>query len=199
MRKGKNKAGAGLGLLMLFLGACSVTAPTRFYVLDSPPRPLPGGPAQPCLVLGMGPVEIPAYLDRPQIVVRISPNEVQPSDFDQWAEPLAQGIARVMAEAISREVCIKRVEYFPWKSSAGVDYQVSLRVKRFEAVPDQRMELMAHWGLYGSDPRRPLLEGELEMTEPVSGKAYEQMVAAQSRLLEKGASRIAEAIRKLGK
>lgn len=187
------------GLLMLVLGACAVTAPTRFYVLDPPPSPRTQDQGRGCVVLGVGPVEIPAYLDRPQIVVRVSPNEIQPSEFEQWGEPLVQGIARVMAEAIAGKVCVKRIEYFPWKSFAGVDYQVVLRVKRFEASPGQKVELVAHWGLYGSDPRKPLMEGELDINEPISSKIYEEMVAAQSRLLQKGAETIADAIIRLGK
>lgn len=184
----------GPGLLALLLGACATTAPSRFYVLSSPPEAGPGVKGQNCIVLGMGPVEIPAYLDRPEIVVRISPNEIKPSDFEQWGEPLAQGIARVLAEAISAELCVKRVEFFPWKSFSGVDYQVSLRVRRFEASPGQKVELSAQWSLYGSDPKKPLREGGLDLTEPMSARSYEEMVAGQSRLLQKGAKQITEAL-----
>lgn len=187
------------GLLMFAFGACAVTAPTRFYVLDSPPKSRSLDQAGECVILGVGPVEIPAYLDRPQIVVRVSPNEIQPSEFEQWGEPLAQGIGRVLAEAISAEVCVKNVEYFPWKSFARVDYQVILRVKRFEASPGQKVELLAHWSLYRSDPKKSLVEGELDIMEPISSKIYGEMVAAQSRLLQKGASRMAEAIKKIAK
>lgn len=199
MRTGLIQPKAAVGLLIFVMGACAVSAPTRFYVLDSASKLRLQDQGAGCVVLGLGPVEIPAYLDRPQIVVRLSPNEIQPSEFDQWGEPLAQGIARLMAEAISGEVCVKRVEYFPWKSFAGVDYQVVLRVKRFEASPGQKVELLAHWSLYGSDPRKALVEGDLDISEPISAKGYDEMVAAQSRLLQKGASRIAQAITKAGK
>lgn len=184
----------GPGLLALLLGACATTAPSRFYVLSSPPEAGPGVKGRNCIVLGMGPVEIPAYLDRPQIVVRISPNEIQPSDFEQWGEPLAQGVARVMAEAIAAEVCVKRVEFFPWKSFSGVDYQVSLRIKHFEASPGERVELSAHWSLYGSDPRKPLREGTINLKEPMPARGYQEMVAGQSRLLQAGAKQITEAL-----
>ncbi len=184
---------------VLTFGACSVTAPTRFYVLDSSLGPSSQHGSKSCLILGLGPVEIPAYLDRPQIVVRLSPNEIQPSEFDQWGEPLAQGIARVVAEEIARHVCVQRVEYFPWKSFAGVDHQVTLRVKRLEASPGQKVEFLAHWVIYGSDPRKPLAEGELDMMEPTTSRLYEDLVAAKSRLLQKAARLIAEAMMKLGK
>ncbi|MEJ5376246.1 MAG: PqiC family protein [bacterium] len=185
--------------LMLTVAACSVTAPTRFYVLDSSPGPGSRHRSNSCIILGVGPVEIPAYLDRPQIVVRLSPNEIQPLEFDQWGEPLAQGIARVVAEEIARHVCVQRVEYFPWKSFAGVDHQVSLRVKRLEASPGQKVEFLAHWVIYGADPKKPLAEGELDMIEPTTSRLYEELVAAKSRLLQKAARLIAEAMMKLGK
>jgi uncharacterized lipoprotein YmbA len=49
---------------------------SAFYVLSVPPEPT----AQDSLpvVLGLGPVTLPGYLDRSQIVIRMSENQVAP-------------------------------------------------------------------------------------------------------------------------
>ena len=46
----------------------------------------------------VGPVSVPAVVDRPQIVVTTGPNQVRLDEFNQWASPLQNNIARVVAE-----------------------------------------------------------------------------------------------------
>jgi len=73
------------------LGGCASTEPSRFYILHS----LSGSEAETQIAaaengvaIGIGPIELPEYLDRPQIVTRLSKNELQLAEFDQWVEPL---------------------------------------------------------------------------------------------------------------
>src|SRR4029077_20509436 len=71
---------AGLGALLL--GACSLLAPrdrSRFYVLTPLAVTDPTSSATPPgrrMALGLGPVNVPSYLDRPEIVTRVNPNEL---------------------------------------------------------------------------------------------------------------------------
>ena len=83
---------------MLLLNGCASTGPTRFYLLS----PIGGDHAGGCpdgrtLSLGVGPIEVPRYLDRPQIMTRTGPNEMALAEFDLWAEPLKEGIPRILA------------------------------------------------------------------------------------------------------
>jgi uncharacterized lipoprotein YmbA len=74
------------------LGGClpKPSAPTKLYILS----PL-AGPAvemhnktdEIFMTIGVGPVHLPEYLDRPEIVTRINPNELKLAEFDIWAEP----------------------------------------------------------------------------------------------------------------
>jgi uncharacterized lipoprotein YmbA len=48
--------------------------------------------------VSVGPVSIPAVVDRPQIVVATGPNQVRLEEFNRWAAPLQNSIARVVAE-----------------------------------------------------------------------------------------------------
>ena len=48
--------------------------------------------------IGVGPVTVPDYLDRPQIATRSSSSSLQFSEFDRWAEPLEKNLMRVLAD-----------------------------------------------------------------------------------------------------
>ena len=46
----------------------------------------------------VGPVAIPAVVDRPEIVVTVGDNEVWLDEFNRWASPLGEAIALATAE-----------------------------------------------------------------------------------------------------
>lgn len=91
-------------MAVAFLGGCSFLRPhddpTRFYVLTVPPAAterFADGEFE-RLRVGLKPVEVPAYLRTKSLVVRTGTNEIHFAEFDRWAEPLDQGISRVMKE-----------------------------------------------------------------------------------------------------
>src|SRR5205823_6032560 len=45
----------------------------------------------------VGPVSVPASVDRPQFVVQVAPNRVEVDEFNRWAAPLDDGVARAVA------------------------------------------------------------------------------------------------------
>ena len=82
-------------LMVVVTSACGASAPARFYTLDSAAS-ADGAPAQ--RVCGMvEPVVIPAADDQPQLVVQVSPNRVEMDEFNRWAAPLSDSIARAVA------------------------------------------------------------------------------------------------------
>jgi len=100
---------AGIGRAVGLVGASVLLAgclspkedPTRFYVLstsdasqvDEAWDDRPG-----MTDVGVGPFIMPGYLDRPQFVRRVGPNEVRPVEAARWAETLGEGFERVLAE-----------------------------------------------------------------------------------------------------
>ena len=79
-----------LVIATLALAACATSPPSRFYTLSGPPAP--AAPAT-TLSIAVGPVAIPAVVDRPEIVVSVGENEVWLDEFNRWASPLAEAIA----------------------------------------------------------------------------------------------------------
>src|SRR5690242_18693638 len=81
--------------LVAAAAAGCASAPSHFYTLDSTAAG-DGAPAASYAVL-VGPVSVPAVVDRPEFTVQIATNRVEVDEFNRWAAPLNENIARVVA------------------------------------------------------------------------------------------------------
>ncbi len=118
---------------LLFCG-CASKAP-YYYVLHSlqgEATDVKTTRAEGDLTIGVGPVKIPGYLDRPEMTTRSTPYSLQFAEFDKWAEPLEKNLARVLAENLSILLSTDRVVVFPWAGSMHVLYQVTVDVEQME-------------------------------------------------------------------
>ncbi len=116
------------------LFACSTTSPTRFYVLSTIADKPAEAPAN--VAVGVGPINLPQYLDRPQIVTRLSSNQLAVGDFDQWGGQLDDNLARTLAGNLSILLQTDRVQLYPWKDDDSLDYAVTVDVINFEQDVD---------------------------------------------------------------
>lgn len=127
------------------LTSCS-NEPTHTYVLtadvDRAGPTTPGG-----IAVEVGPVSLPAYLDRPQIVTRTAPNSVVQADLDQWGGNLNDNIVRVLAINLSNLLMTDRMMLYPAQDAASADFQVVLNIERFEEQPDGSTVLDTFWSL----------------------------------------------------
>ena len=143
--------------LALMLGGCvslGDSPATRFYVLtpltDSATPPDAAGAdakSQPRVSIGVDPVAIPRYLDRPQIVTRLSANELSLAEFDQWAEPLPDSVTHVLAENLTRLLSVQSMDIVPDPRANRSDFQVEVTLSRFECEAGQACVLQARWTL----------------------------------------------------
>ncbi len=175
--------------------ACTLrAAPPKTYLL-SPASPAPAaagagrGP-----VVGVGPVTVPAYLDRPSIVVRAGGDEVRLSSENHWAEPLKDGVARVVAENLALMVPTDAVAVFPWRSPWTVRYRVIVEILRFDGPLGGPVMLNARWRLLDGDGKELVLRA-VTLSEPAADATYGGLVASQSRLLAAVSRDIATEIR----
>ena len=131
------------------LAACSILSPTagpsRFYVLTPVATSGAEAPNAPGPALGIGPVTIPGYLQRPELVTRVAPNEMQPADGDRWAEPLREQFERTLGQNLSTLLGTERVLSFPWWRGVPLDFVVQVDVVRFEREAGQDVHLVARW------------------------------------------------------
>jgi hypothetical protein len=147
--------------------------------------------------IGVGPVELQEYLNRPQIVTRQSPNRLELAEFDRWIEPLKKSLPRILAENLSALLGTERVAVFPWKNSTKIDYQVVVTVIRFDGEPGVNAMLVARWTILERESRATLLSRKSEIAEPVDAEGYEALVSAKSRALATLSREIAAELRTL--
>jgi uncharacterized lipoprotein YmbA len=190
---------AAAWLVVAAAGCLPRTAPSRFYVLAptvtaASPAP-PAGEGRP-VAIGLGPVRLPAYVDRPQIVTRRGPDEVDLAEFDRWAEPLADSVPRTVAMNLGALLPDDRIALFPWAGSRSVQYQVVIEIVRFDGALGESAFLDARWRVLGPD-RKDVREGHFAGSEPAAGPGYAAVVAAMSRALGALSRDIAAALRPL--
>jgi uncharacterized protein len=189
------------------LASCAVSDPTRYYTLDQAgagraesktQASTPGSSAAGAMGIGIGPVIMPAYLDRIQIVTRTGTDQVEISVYRRWAEPLEDGIARLLAEEIGARVPTERVVMFPWRGVVArtIQYQVIVAVMRFDGPQGGDVTLDTRWRILGGDGKE-LMFKRTTVTEPAAGPGYEPMVAAMARALVTLSKEIAAEIQAL--
>lgn len=135
-------------LASLLLTACGSSPPARFFSL-SPSVPVSGPESETTVALGLGPIRMPEYLDRSQIVTRDSGQELKVDEFSRWAEPLSTAFHRIVAADVDNAVDGLVVVAFPWESAvrAVVDYRLLGDVTRFDADRGGRVILDVQWGI----------------------------------------------------
>jgi uncharacterized lipoprotein YmbA len=182
--------------LLLLVAACSQTPPTQFYTLSSMQLPA-SDVGRPNTVVGVGPVTLPEYLDRPQIVTRESGNRVMLADFSVWVEPINGMFMRVLVENLSLLLATDNVISLPQRRPMRLDYQVEVDVTRFDADLSGRALLDARWRVFGRDGERLIGEGRSTIVVPAAEPGtYEAIVAALSKALGQMSAAIASAIEK---
>ncbi|MGB7931517.1 MAG: PqiC family protein [Gammaproteobacteria bacterium] len=182
-----------IAVMLITLTGCATTPPSRFYILSAVSADTAAPPAGPAI--GVGPVEMPRYLDRPQIAVRSGANELLYNETHRWAEELKDNVTDVLAENLARLVPTDRVTVFPWGRMTTIDYQVIAEISRFDTDTSGNVALSANWKIYREQSREVVAQKTTVFTEPVGGDGYTEIVAAQSRALAALSREIAGAIR----
>ncbi len=180
------------GAFAAFAAGCS-TSPARFYTLSATAAP---GAAPSKVSVAVGPVSIPASVDRPQIVVSTSANQVALDDFNRWASPLQDDIARVVAENLVALLGPPRVTRFPQLASGDAEYRVQIEVRNFESVPGKSASLDAVWTVRRTRDAKTDT-GRTSAREKVDDNGFDALAAAHSRAMAALSRDIAEAVRRM--
>jgi uncharacterized protein len=181
-------------ILALFIAAAvagCASAPSRFYTLNSTVAP-DGSVTNSCAIV-IDPVSIPADVDHPQFTVQVAPNRVTLDEFNRWAAPLNENIARVIAENLEVQLGTPRVAAAQI-ASFKPDYRVAISIQKFESVPGKSAQLEALW-VVRKVSGGETYSGRTVADEPVTDNTFDSLAAAHSRALARVSSDIAAVIR----
>ena len=190
-----------VGLLVVLLAGCASSPPSSFYQLSPFQKSdsiTSDASRKQDLIIAIGPVRIPDYLDRPQIVTRTGENELTLSEFHRWAGSLESDVVRVLAENLSELLAGDHFHIVRWtpyqESQLSASYGVEVLMERFEGTRGESVLLKAHWAI-SAHGKNVLLRRESLINEQVQGDSYDAVVAAMSRALERLSQDITGGIR----
>ncbi len=183
---------AGLALVACAcLTACGGAA-QKYYQLNADGAAPTGTTG---LSVGVGPVSLPSYVDRAELVFQSGPNEYQVPADAHWAGGLKENISRVLAEDLGRRLHSGNVLSFPWNPGAKLRYQVAVDVGKFHAISGQGAVLEVSWRVLNSDGSSTIRRGNGAFHEPIVGDGYDAVVTAENNLLAQLADSMAGSLR----
>jgi uncharacterized lipoprotein YmbA len=121
---------AALGCLVI-APACLSKTQVRYYTLAGTPPTAPA-PEDLRYTVHVAPAVVPEALDRPELVLRVSATEVAIDDNHRWVEPLRTGIARAVADRLSRDLAGARVSASQALPAQTSDVEVRIEVRSLE-------------------------------------------------------------------
>jgi uncharacterized lipoprotein YmbA len=177
-------------LLALIAAACA-SEPTAYYTL------LPSGGTHAAAETGYQievlPVDVPAQVDVPQMVVRTGGGEVTPVDSRRWIAPLPAELRSALSWQLTRELGVRDAYGFP-KSATLPTYRVRVRVQRFDSAPGAYARIDALWSARsgGEDSAAPVCNSSATVTV---APGYAALAEGHQHALAQIAADIAASIR----
>ncbi len=176
------------------------SAPTQFYMINPVP-PTMGDQTrmmEPEIVLvSLDPVEIPQYLNRPQIVTHVDGVEYQLDEFNQWLEPLSDTLTRVIAENLAEMLGDLPIDVISMERPVETDFSITVQILRLDGKPGKEMVLIARWTLFDQTENVLSLTERFFGQEKMADDSYESLVSSQNRLIESLSREIADNIRSI--
>lgn len=175
---GYNIGLAGLVLaLSLSTGGCiamSNSPPPRFYALQAIDESYAGEkfniPSS--VIIGIGPVKVPEYQNRPQIVTQDTNNLITFAQFDRWGEPLELALPRLISANLSAILPGATLAISPWNLDIPVKYQVIMDVVRLESRLDKDLSFTVQWSVIDSENKKMVLTERSEFSKPIEPHNY---------------------------
>jgi uncharacterized lipoprotein YmbA len=143
-------------------------------------------------ILAVGPVSLPAYLDRAEILQRTGSHQVTLERFDHWAGTLEEQMPRVLAQDIMTLSPSTLAVPYPVLGGGRPGLQLMVTVLAFEVDAAGELQLQASWNLVNTNNGVSVARRWTRLSESAGDGSVEQIVAAMSRALVKLAQGVVE-------
>jgi len=183
--------------VVVMLGGCATSSPSQFYTLNALKNPEPVRQtvlSAGSVVVAVGPIILPHYLDKFEIITRSGTNELKIHEFHRWAEGLDSSISRAIIENLWSLLPSDQFSVVRWipgmQINAVLTYQVTIEIIRFDILPEDKTVFEADWII--NKKGSPLTMQRSIITEPIKGNNFDEMVAAMSKAVEDFSHEIAD-------
>jgi len=189
---------SGVCFVLLLSGCISVAnSPTpRFYVLSAVNEKQVSKiiNISSDVSIGIGPVKIPEYQDRPQIVTQNKEKMLKFAQFDRWGESLDLGLARLVEEDLTAMLPGAKFTLYPWNTTIAVKYQVVVEIVQLDSELDKDLFLVAQWLVIDAQNTKTMVIRRSEFREPIKPQDYSGLAKTLSTACASLSSEIAEAL-----
>ena len=179
---------------VLMLG-CSSSPPERHLYLLRGDTTDSGTSSAPGVLVGIGRVTIPAYLDRAAVVVQPGARESRPARYHEWGEPLDNGVRHYLrSELVDRlgyEVGSDVILRDAW------DYRIDVSIETLHGSLNAGAWINAGFVVSDVSGTKPTVEGRVIEHERLTRDGYPGLIDAHTRLLDQLAAAIESALDEL--
>jgi len=186
---------------LTFSGCLSVSdSPVpRFYTLQAVEQNAPAKQFDLAskVIIGIGPIEIPEYQNRPQIVTRNKDGIIKFAQFERWGESLDAGLARLILEDLTRLLPEAQFQIFPCNFLIPIDFQVIINVIQLEGQLDKDLFLSTQWTVLDLKTKKMLLTKRTQIRQPINPHTYAGLAKALSTACSSLSEEIAENLSEL--
>ena len=143
----------------------------------------------------VGPVRLPAYLDRPQLARLERGGRLELDEYARWVGGFEENFLRAVAHDLARRTGSIRIAVAPSKAPFPFDAQVRLHVDDLVAVDGTTLRVRIRWAIHRFESDAPAELFVMDESRPLADDDDETLVAAHEEVLRDLAGRIEAAIR----
>jgi len=146
-------------------------------------------------VVGIAEVEVAEYLNKPQMVTRLSQGRLDVHEEERWAGTFQKNIQYVLKDNLSRIPPKYTFIAYPCEEPLNDTYRIYLTIEKFDGDTAGTVVLRGRWSLIDQNESRVVLSETVAYTEK-GGVSLDELVNTQSRLLERLSRHIATKLSK---
>jgi uncharacterized lipoprotein YmbA len=163
----------------------------QYYRLNASAAASSGGSSG--LSVGVGPVSLPSYIDRPELVFASGPNEFQVPSDALWLGSLQENISRALAADLGQILHSRNVRG-ALERGFNPRYRVALEIRQFHGISGREAILDLSWKIESGASGQTVSRHSRVFQQPIAGDGYAALAEAESRLLEQCARAIAASL-----
>ena len=183
----------GLALGLALAGCAS--APLHYYTLVAPAGGSdPGATASP-LSFELMPVNVPAQVDQPQLVVREGGQGVALVGSERWIAPLADEVRSALSADLAQQ--LHGADLSGMAAGDKPRLRIKLDVRRFDSAPGAYALIEGAWSVRAAAGDSPAALACTTRVREAVGPGYPALVQGHQRAIAQIAAQIATAARAL--
>jgi len=177
--------------------ACGSSPTPRFYTINAIEATEQASATASPLAVVVGPITIPRYLQRPQIVSRTGDSRLRYDEFNRWGGSLESEVLRVLGENLATLLATERVVVYPRRAVFPTDYAVRFDFERFDAQRGEELVLKVRWVVLPPAGGDALAVESTTIREPLASSKVKELVRAHGAALETLSRAVAGRLEKL--